>query len=50
MQDGAWKETIPVPLEGDGWIVAVVRGDRDMEPIIPVPAVAFTNPIWIDRE
>jgi hypothetical protein len=50
MRDGAWKGTIPVPLEEDGWIVAVVRGDRDMEPVIPAPAVAFTNPIWIDRE
>ncbi|MCZ6601396.1 MAG: CehA/McbA family metallohydrolase, partial [Planctomycetota bacterium] len=40
---------LAVPLEGDGWIVVIVRGDRTMEPVLAATPFAFTNPIWIDR-
>lgn len=41
---------LSIPLEGDGWILAVARGDRPMEPVLPARPFAFTNPIWIDRD
>ena len=39
-----------VPLAGDGWIVAIARGELPMLPVLDQPPLAFTNPIWIDRE
>ena len=44
---------VPVPIgEGSTWLLAIVRGERAMDdilPFMPVPPMAFTNPIWIAR-
>jgi TolB protein len=34
------------------WFIAVVRGERpldDVLPFMPIPPLAFTNPVWIER-
>jgi hypothetical protein len=44
---------ISVPVGPDSsWVMLVVRGARAMDdilPFMPVPPMAFTNPIWITR-
>ena len=43
--------SVPVGPEST-WVVVVVRGDRKMDdvlPFMPVPPLAFTNPIYIKR-
>jgi hypothetical protein len=40
------------PPDGARWIVAVVRGDRAMDdvlPFMPIQPLAFTNPIWLAK-
>jgi hypothetical protein len=38
-------------LEGDGWIVAVVRGERTLDDVLPFSrglSAAFSNPVYVD--
>ena len=38
--------------EGNGWVQVVARGDRRMDdvlPFMPVPPLAFTNPVYVVR-
>jgi hypothetical protein len=38
--------------DGNGWVMVVVRGDRRMDdvlPFMPVPPLAFTNPVYVVR-
>jgi hypothetical protein len=46
-----FDQTIPLTIPADAkWIVAVVRGDRaydDVLPFMPVQPMAFTNPVWV---
>jgi hypothetical protein len=45
----AWQTEIPV--ERDGFLVVVVRGERVLDRVLPgigAKPFAFTNPIWID--
>jgi hypothetical protein len=38
-----------VPLGGvEGWVIAVARGDRPMEPWMNAKAFAVTNPLRLD--
>lgn len=45
----AQELTLDLP-EGTSWVVAIVRGERpldDVLPFMPVQPLAFTNPVWI---
>jgi hypothetical protein len=42
---------VPVGPE-NGWIQVIARGDRRMDdvlPFMPVPPMAFTNPVYVVR-
>ena len=39
-------------VQAPSWVVVIARGTRmldDVLPFMPVPPMAFTNPIWIAR-
>jgi hypothetical protein len=45
-------EISPTSVDGNGWVMVVVRGDRRMDdvlPFMPVAPLAFTNPIYVVR-
>lgn len=44
-----YRGTLPLQLDRDTAIVAVVRGARPSEPGLPLP-LAFTNPVFVDRD
>jgi hypothetical protein len=47
----AWQTQIPI--ERDGFVVVVVRGERPLDRVLPgigARPFAFTNPIWIDGD
>lgn len=65
--DGELERTLSVPdgittverlssvaelvLERDAWIIAIARGRRDLERVLPgarAPSFAFTNPVFVD--
>ncbi len=50
-----WEENfdIPVTARSKGFVVAVVRGERRLDDVLPYMSTqpfAFTNPIWFQRE
>lgn len=47
------KQRVRLPVTGDGFVVAVLRGSSPMSPVVnptgaPLPAIAVTNPVWIE--
>jgi len=48
------EETIPIDVgAAENWILIVARGSRplnDVLPYMPIPPMAFTNPIWLIRD
>lgn len=43
--------TLKLGFSGDAWIVAVVRGEKPMDKVLPLSPIvpfAFTNPVFID--
>ncbi len=48
-------QTLRVPVDHDGFVVAVVRGSTALGPVVelagaPLPPLAITNPVWIDAD
>lgn len=46
------ESALSVPVSPPTWVVLVARGSRPMDdvlPFMPVPPLAFTNPIWVPR-
>lgn len=41
---------IVVPINRDGYIVGLVKGQGSSDPQAPLPPLALTNPIWIDHD
>ena len=43
-----------LPVEGDGFLVALVRGSSPLTPVVETPGLlhplALTNPIWVDAD
>jgi hypothetical protein len=49
------KQTLKLPISGDSFVVAVVRGTASLAPLVnspgsPLPPLAVTNPVWIDAD
>ena len=49
-----FAQTIDIPFERSGWVVAVARGEEPLAPVVvgrddeAVTALGFTNPIWVE--
>jgi hypothetical protein len=48
-----YEGDLSVPIgDASTWLLVIVRGNRPMDdvlPFMPIPPLAFTNPIWINR-